>query len=258
MYDLSVSIVAYNDYDDITNNISSLEKYISKKINKIIYVIDNSDNKDDKDNFIGFLNNYKDIEYIETNKNLGFGRANNIVLDRLDSKYHALINPDVIFIEDSFKKIIDYLNLNQDIGMVIPKLVDNNGNQQNVYREEVTVFDMFIRMFAKNSFKKRQAYHTMQDKDFSKPFEVPFGQGSFLVIRTELFKKIKGFDERYFLYMEDADLSKKVNEASKLMYFPYTSVIHKWSKGSHKSFKLFKYHVLSMFKYFNKWGWKFK
>ena len=96
----------------------------------------------------------------------------------------------------------------------------------------------------------------MQYEDYSKPFQVPFGQGSFLVIKTELFKRINGFDERYFMYMEDADLCKRVNQVSKLMYFPGATVVHKWQRGSHKNKKLFKYHIESMRHYFKKWGYK--
>ena len=118
------------------------------------------------------------------------------------------------------------------------------------------MWDMFIRMFLKGAFKKRQAYHTMQDMDYTKVFEVPFAQGSFLLIRTELFKQLKGFDERFFLYMEDADLCKRLNQISRLCYCPYTTVIHKWEMGSHKSARLFKLHVQSMISYFCKWGWR--
>ena len=152
--------------------------------------------------------------------------------------------------------LINYLDKNDDVGMCIPNITDVYGNRLNVYREEVTVFDMFIRMFCKGLFKKRKAKHTMQYKDYSKPFQVPFGQGSFLVIRTDLFKRLNGFDERYFMYLEDADLCKQVNLSSKLMYLPDATVIHKWEQGSHTNKTLFKYHIKSMKLYFKKWGVK--
>jgi GT2 family glycosyltransferase len=85
---------------------------------------------------------------------------------------------------------------------------------------------------------------------------VPFAQGSFLVIQTDLYKQLKGFDDRFFMYMEDADLCKRVNEVSVVRYFPDTAVVHKWEKGSHKSMKLFKIHLQSMYRYFKKWGFR--
>ena len=199
-------------------------------------------------------------ELIKNKKNVGFGKGHNIVLDKIDSKYHAIVNPDILLQEDSFSAIIKYMEeqqeMGQEVGMVIPRLIDEHGELLKVYRRELTVADLFIRMFLSKWFQKRQAYHTMQNKNYKKEFQVPFGQGSFLVIRTALFKQLKGFDDRYFMYMEDADLCKRVNQVSKFMYFPNTSVIHKWERGSHKNIKLFQYHIQSMIRYFNKWGWK--
>lgn len=254
---LSISIVAYHNYNDIKVAIETLEKYTNKNIDKKIYIIDNGVKDTDKneiENFKRYINKYEDVEYIDANENLGFGKGHNLILNKIKSEYHAIVNPDIIFKEDSFKKIIEYMDVNQNVGMVIPKIVDENGILQKVYREEVTIQDMFIRMFCPKLFPKRMEKITLQANDYTKEFEVPFGQGSFLVIRTELFKQLNGFDDRYFMYMEDADLCKRVNQVSRLMYFPDTSVIHKWEKGSHKNRKLFKYHVSSMFKYFKKWG----
>lgn len=258
---LSITIVAYHNYDDIKSAIESIEEYTNSKIRKKIYIVDNSNidsaevNVESK-KFIEFLSSYGDIEYLKVGTNLGFGKGHNYVLKMLDSKYHAIVNPDILLNEDAFSSIIRYLDNNEDVGMCIPNVVDENGNRQLVYRKELTVFDMFIRMFCKNMFKKRQAQHTMQYEDYTKPFQVPFGQGSFLVIRTELFEELNGFDDNFFMYIEDADLCKRVNQVSKLMYFPGANVVHKWEKGSHKNIRLFKYHVKSMIYYFKKWGLK--
>lgn len=257
MQDLSLTIVAYNNYDDIKNAVTTIENLTDKRINKIIYIVDNGTsitNQNNINDFKLFIKNYEDIEYIDTKSNLGFGKGHNTILDKIDSRYHAIVNPDILLKEDSFSKIIDYMDNNTDVGMVIPRIIDENGNLQKVYRKEVTIYDMFIRMFCPKLFPKRMDKVTLQDQDYTKEFQVPFGQGSFLVIRTNLFKELKGFDDRFFMYMEDADLCKRVNLESKLMYFPNTEVIHKWEKGSHKNKKLFKYHVKSMIKYFFKWG----
>ena len=72
----------------------------------------------------------------------------------------------------------------------------------------------------------------------------------------EIKEKLNGFDDNFFMYLEDADLCKRVNQVSKLMYLPTATVIHKWAKGSHKNKTLFKHHVNSMKYYFKKWGYK--
>lgn len=256
MTDISIVIVAFHHYDDVLEAISSIEKYTSEKIRKQIYIVDNSCSSSTDSEYCKFLeeiDRYQDVKYVDTKENLGFGRANNLVIDELDSRYHAIVNPDIVLFEDSLKTIMEFMET-ENVGMSIPRIVNPNGNMQYACRREVTVWDMFVRMFCKSLFKKRYRHHTLQDNDYTKPFQVPFGQGSFLVIKTDIFKQLNGFDERYFLYLEDADLCKRVNQVSELMYCPYTTVMHKWGKSSHKNIRSFKFHIESMMKYFNKWG----
>lgn len=258
MFDYTVTIVAYRNYEDIRKAVASLDKYTAPHIEKKIYIVDNSDLADgdtDKDHFIRDMSEYPFVEYLDMGSNVGFGKANNYVIDRIESSYHVIMNPDILFIEDSLTKIKEYMD-NETMGMCIPRMTDAEGNMQLVYRRDITLWDMVVRTFLKKICTKRMAYHTMRDMDYSKPFQVPFGQGSFLVIRTELFKELKGFDDRFFMYMEDADLCKRVNQISRLMYYPDTTVVHRWEKGSHKNRKLFKVHMKSMMLYFKKWGFR--
>lgn len=255
---ISATIVAYKNYKDVARAVNTLEKYTSENVDKRIYIVDNTErpSKDYQEKFRNFLGKYRDVEYIKAAKNLGFGKGHNLVLGELDSKYHAIVNPDIVVKEDVLGKIIEYMDANPDVGMCVPKLMSPDGRALLAYRKELTVFDMFIRMFAKSLFKERVKDHTLQHMNYDKEFNVPFAQGSFLVIRTDMFKKLGGFDEGFFMYLEDADLCKRVNQISRLMYFPGATVYHKWEQGSHKSLKLFKIHVASMIHYFNKWGWK--
>lgn len=252
MNDISIAIVAYNDEPDVRMAVESIESHTSEKINKHIYIIDNSDTENELEEF---AEGFGDVSYLPTGGNLGFGGGHNFVLEKLNSKFHAIVNPDIILEMDALGALMEFMQ-DEAIGMSVPRILDEKGELLAVYRRELTVFDMFLRMFAGGCMKKRQAYHTMQDMDYERPFTVPFAQGSFLVIRTELFRQLGGFDERYFLYMEDADLCRRVNEVSELRYCPGAAVIHKWEKGSHKNGGLFRLHVKSMIAYFGKWGWK--
>lgn len=257
---LSITIVAYRNYSEVEDAVRSIEQYTESSIEKRTYIVDNS-GKDSihlKEciDFQHWLSQYHDVTYLNPEENLGFGQGHNYILNKLDSKFHAIVNPDILLRDDAFASLLEYMEQHPDVGMCIPNMIDVEGKRQKAYRRELTVFDMFIRMFCPWLFPKRMAWHTMQDMDYSVPFRVPFGQGSFLVIRTDLFKELKGFDDRYFMYLEDADLCKRVNTCSKLMYCPSATVIHKWRKGSHKNLALFKYHIDSMRRYFKKWGYR--
>lgn len=256
MLDYTVTIVAYRNYSDIKEALRTLTEHTSAELRYLVYVVDNScldEASEEKQDFIRTTKKYDNVRYVDTKANLGFGKGHNYLMKHLDSRLHVIMNPDIIFTEDSLSVLKGFM-LDERIGMCVPRLVDTKGDLLQVYRRELTVWDLFVRMFAKNVFRKRFAYHTMQDADYTKPMRVPFAQGSFLVIRTELYKQLGGFDDRFFMYMEDADLCKRVNQVSRLMYCPYTSVIHKWKKGSHKNAKLFFIHVRSMIEYFRKWG----
>lgn len=257
MYDISLSIVAYHNYKEIIEAIDSIENETAPVIKKIIYIVDNS-NEDSEElkKFLSYVEKYKDVEYLNTKCNLGFGKGHNYVLNKIDSRYHAIVNPDIILTEDSLDKIISFMDKNKSIGLCVPRMVDSENRLLDAYREYPTVFDMFIRYFCRKLFPKRIAKHSLKYMDFGKSFKIPFAQGSFLVIDTNLFKKINGFDDGFFMYLEDADLCRRVNEESKVVYFPGTTVIHKWNKGSHKSIKLFFVHIKSMIWYFKKWGIK--
>ena len=255
---MSISIVIYKKYDDVFEAVDSIEKQTSRQLTKIIYLVDNSQSEEEDPERMAFekhMQQYPDVVYIDTKENLGFGKGHNYIMDRLKSEYHAIVNPDIILKEDAFSALISFMEKN-DNGMSIPKLLNEQGELQDAYRRELTVIDMYLRMFTKKAFQKRKDYHSMKDQDYTRAFQVPFGQGSFLVIKTELWKQIHGFDDSYFMYLEDADLCRRVNQVSQLLYCPDATVIHKWEKASHKNKKLFKIHTKSMVTYFRKWGWR--
>ena len=156
MDNISITIVAYHNYADIKEAIHTIEKYTDKNIKKHIYIVDNgAESGRNIDDFKNFISVYNDVEYLDTGRNLGFGKGHNYVIDRIDSKFHAIVNPDIILKEDSFNKLISFMNTDEGIGMCVPKLIDEYGNMQLAYRKDPTVFDMFIRFFCKRLFQNR-------------------------------------------------------------------------------------------------------
>ena len=96
----------------------------------------------------------------------------------------------------------------------------------------------------------------MSDMDIVYPVPVEFATGCFLFIRTEIFKKLEGFDPRFFLYQEDSDLSRRILEErlGSIVYHPDMCVTHKWARENTRTFKGRMRQMASVFKYFLKWG----
>ena len=256
MFDLSLSIVSYNNMHTIEECLDSLYKTQSSKLTLQVFIVNNSQTERCED-----LEKKYPVKVIQLPQNEGFGKGHNAVLPYLDSKYHAIVNPDIVFTDNILEKLIEVLQNNPEVGCAAPLMFNENGIQQDVYRRELTVIDLLARYAPKfcQSFpfiKKHNYLHLMKDVSKDKPFECEFIQGSFLVVPTQLLKKLNGFDDRYFMYAEDADLCKRIRQTHKVMCFPDCKIIHKWEKASHKNFKLCKIHFASLVKYFCKWGWR--
>lgn len=249
MQDFSITIVSYHNEQEVRKAVESIQKFTASFHTYTIYIVDNAGRTASLQEL---CDGFDSLVYLPMDENIGFGAANNKVLSLIDSKYHVLMNPDILLKEDTFSVLYDFME-KEAVGACTCRMETEDGNSLHNLRREVNRFDMFLRMFVKVGFSKRKAYHTMQDQDMSTVFQVPFAQGSFLLLKTSLFKELGGFDERFFLYMEDADLCKRINAKSQLLYCPDTTVIHKWEKGSHKNLHLFWLHVESMHKYFKKW-----
>ena len=157
MRDLTVSIVVYNNYDDVGQAVASIEKHTNPAISKKVFLIDNScrsASDNDRQAFENKMSAYADVEYINVGENIGFGKGHNYAMNSYDSRFHAIVNPDITFSEDVFSGLIDFMN-NTGAGMCIPRIVDSGGNLQKAYRREITVIDIMNRTFFRNMFKKR-------------------------------------------------------------------------------------------------------
>ncbi len=257
---ISVSVVLYRDYETPSEMLRSLYAHTDPALAIKVFAVDNSDLSTgdsllyQRDRFVSEFAESAGFEYVDAYGNLGFGKANNLALERAASDFHAFVNPDVIFTEDALSELASFMGEHPEAGMAIPRMVGEDGNLQPVYRRGITVLDAANRMLLGNRLKGRDRWHTMADEDYSRPFCVPFGQGSFLFGRTELLKDLDGFDDRFFMYLEDADLCRRVNEVSELLYCPDATIIHKWERSSRKSARMFLIHLKSYIEFFNKWG----
>jgi GT2 family glycosyltransferase len=259
MKNINVSIVLFkNDQDLVKKAIYSCVN--SVLINRI-YLIDNSPT--DILSCLASLDSR--IEYIFNNANLGFGKAHNIALKRSIEEnipYHLVLNPDVYFEGGVLEELHHFMENNPDVGLVMPKVLYPDGTLQYLCKLLPTPLDLFGRRFLnfgpfRKIVEKRNEVYELRFTGYDKIMEVPYLSGCFMFIRTEVLKKVGLFDERFFMYLEDTDLSRRIHRVAKTVYYPYVYVYHEYGKGSYKSLKLLYYHIKSAIKYFNKYGWFF-
>ncbi len=246
---VSASIVTYNDINRAPDTIKSIVEN-TKKYPLKLYVIDNAST----DGTADLIEKSGQASVIKNHKNLGFGAAHNVMLNEELGKYHFVINPDITIDSDVISDMVDFFEANPDIVMAMPKILNTDGTEQKLPKERPTFKRLF---FGRLSDKIRSEYVWAQ-KEITEPTEIKFCTGCFFCIRTDILKKLCGFDERYFMYLEDADLALKAKSKGKVMILPQFSVTHAWERESSKSLKYLFIHIISCFKFLFKWRGKYK
>lgn len=255
-YLLTGTIVLYKEnYDELLKTVMS---FLDIPLAKKLYLIDNSPNNFLKDKF-----NYPEVEYVFIGENVGFGAGHNKVLKRIEkeSDFHLILNPDVTFDVDVIPNLITKLEQEEGLALISPKVLYPNGSHQYTCRRYPTFLELMIRIFPlfKSVFPKVMNSGEYRELDLAIPFSPDFLHGCFLLFKTEKFIELNGFDERYFLYMEDVDICRKIDVLKfKKLYYPQEEVKHVLKKKSLKSVKLFFFHTSSVFQYFIKWGFSSK
>ena len=238
------------------NNISTIEKTLetiftqTKDIDFKLYIVDNG-SSDGTPEFVE--NNYSQVSVIRNEKNVGFGAGHNIIINSVESSYHAIINPDIVLKENVIKKMVDYMEENQDIGLLSPRICFPDGRDQILGKRNPRLKYLVASRLRGDEPGKLLREYAMLDCDLSKPIQIENATGCFMLLRTEVLKKIGGFDDGYFMYFEDADLTRRVNEVSKCVYYPDATVNHVWGRESKRNLKLMCIHIDSMCRYFCKW-----
>lgn len=245
------SIVIYkHKQNDVMPTIESLLRI--KAIDKVVLVDNSSDC-----NWANSLNDSR-IHYLESGGNYGFGYGHNLAIRKYgsQSQYFLICNPDIKFEESEFNKFLNFVK-NQDQGLFIPKIVYENGENQYGARLLPSPLDLFARRFSPKLAEALDRKYLLKDFVVNKPIFVPYLSGCFMLFKSEALISLGGFDERFFMYMEDVDLSRRCASKFGTLYYPHARITHKHEKASAKNFKLFKEHIKSTIQYYNKWGWIF-
>ena len=201
------------------------------------------------------------LEILHGHGNVGYGRANNLVLPRLDSDAHLVMNPDVELDRDALVAALEELQVDSRIGAVAPAVRGPHGERQYLCKRYPSVWVLFLRGFApsfiRNRFTATLGRYEMHDlAEERSAVPVPLASGCFMLMRTGIFKRVGGFDPRFFMYFEDYDLSLRIGRIAQVAYVPQARIVHHGGEASRKGFRHVAWFVRSAWQFFGIHGWK--
>lgn len=256
MSQINASIVLYHNTKE--QLIKVIKSFLNTALHVKLYLIDNSANDALKE--LALMD--ERIEYIYNNANLGYGDGHNIAMRKSIADgvaYHVVLNPDICFEKGVIEGIYTYMQAHKDVGHLMPKVLYPNGELQKLCKLLPTPLDLFARRFIpiKSFVEKINNRYELEFFSYEEIAEIPFLSGCFMFFRTEVLAQDCLFDEDFFMYLEDADLTRRIAKISKTIYFPEVSIVHEYQRGAHTSKKLLFIFIASVFTYFKKYGWFF-
>ncbi len=252
--DLSIIIVNYNSGEHLKRCLASL-KDASPQWTYEIVVVDNASKDGD---LTGLQKAHPEVHLIKNSKNVGFAKANNQAITQVRGKYILLLNPDTLILKNGLEQLVKFMEDHSEAGAAGPVLLNPDGTRQPSCRRFPTPTNVF---FGRNSLLTRwfprnplsQSYLLM-DLDGQKPVEVDWVMGACMILRHEAFQNVGGFDEIFFLFVEDADLCYRLRQKGWKTYFvPEAQAIHEYGVSMRYRRRLsMKEHNIGMYRFFLK------
>jgi GT2 family glycosyltransferase len=258
---LSIGIVSFNSGAVLADTLSSVLGNLPSTIPSQVWLLDNGSADESLAIANQFARSDSRLSVIANGRNRGFAHGHNRILEQVDSTFHVFCNPDVALTTGTLDTLVTFLRQTPDAAVVCPRVHFTDGRLQPLNRRHPTLWDLFLRRFMprplRRPFDGRMRRYDMRDRGYESSYDVPFVSGAFMMVRTAIVKAAGGFDERYFLYFEDADLSRTMQERGwRTIFCPDAVITHAWRREAHSSVSGALVFCVSAFRYFNKWGWR--
>ena len=235
-----------------------------------LYIIDNSRDLSLRDMVEKIANRIREsaradeaadrISYTHV-ENRGYGAGHNVAIRQSmesGAEAHLVLNADTWWEEDVITRMVRYMRTNPDVGMMMPKVYYPDGDLQLTARCLPTPVDLFAKRFLpKSLIRRRMDRYLLVRADHDRIINSPYLLGSFLLIRREALETVGIFDERFFMYPEDIDMTRRVHRHYRTILYPEVSIIHHHAAASRQNIKMLRIHIANMCRYFCKWGWIF-
>jgi len=254
---LNISIVLYHPKWE--QEVLPLVDELMKVDNlRMIYLLDNSEEQISP---LPSSLSHPKLRYVFNGANLGYGKAHNIALresayDKTD--FHLVMNSDIQVHAEDIDAMHDWMIANPEVGQLMPKVVNPDGSQQYLAKRLPRPIDVFGRRFLPAwMIAKRNKRYELRDLDLARPINAPYLSGCFMFLRTKAVVEAGLFDERYFMYPEDIDLTRTIHRHYLTLYYPAWTIVHAHARSSYNNQHMLRIHIRNMCRYFHKWGWFF-
>jgi GT2 family glycosyltransferase len=247
------SIVCYlSRHDQVERLLASVT---TARPDLLVYLVDNSPT----DTFRSLAGRFG-VRYHHQPHNPGYARAHNWALrDAIaaGSAYHFVLNPDIQIPLDGIGKLLAYMEQHPDVGLLAPRVHYPDGRLQPLCKLLPHPVELLVRRFFPLLHRSsgRLARYELHASGYSRVMDVPALSGCFMLMRVETLARAGLFDERFFLYFEDVDLSRRIGRIARTVFVPHVAVVHDYARGSYRDWRLLWHHLVSAGRYFNKWGW---
>jgi hypothetical protein len=193
--------------------------------------------------------------------NRGFGAGHNALLALTASDCHLVLNPDLELAVNALHEGLAYLQQHPQTVLVAPRVCDEQGNQQFLGKRYPSVWVLLLRAFAPAWLRNRNetllAHYEARDLQTQPvPAALPIASGACMLCRTAALKAAGGFDERYFLYFEDFDLSMRLHAQGQLVFLPSLQAVHHGGYAARKGWRHIAWFAASAARFFNRFGWR--
>lgn len=252
---LNVSIVLYQP--NVTQVEHLCEELLRARCVRKVFLIDNSPCALDNLSIVSSKVDYR----WQNGENLGYGRAHNIAIRESvywKTAFHLVINADVWIQAEDLDVLHNFMVGQSQVGTLMPRVVYPDGRLQYLCKLLPTPWDVFCRRFLPARWgQKRNVRYELRQTGYDRPMNVPYLSGCFMLLRTEAVLKARLFDERYFMYPEDIDLTRTIHRDYLTLYYPAVTIVYDNREDYRLTTKTMWIYIVDMCRYFNKWGYFF-
>lgn len=236
MISVVLSVVSHGQQALVERLVCSLDRYLHFKENKIRIVV-----TENTDQYVNIKSEKFPLEIIQNLRPKGFGSNHNAVFEKFSSEYFLIVNPDICLKEPvNLDEVLRDLS-KRNIAISSPSILNSQGEMEDNKRANLTVQNILRRKLFPTKFVERFDWYA----------------GMFLIVKSDVYRKLKGFDPKFFMYVEDCDLSMRARQKNfKLGDAMNFIVIHDAQRSSRKKLRHFLWHVSSLTKYLVANLWK--